>query len=226
LSGAGVFSNPVADTNGDGSAEETMSPAEAPPAVKLAWESNDWHGGSNYSGEKPFESISLSGELLYHSEHAPLICSQCHNPHASNNDSLIIERVGETLVVEKLIIQTDNTSEYKYALVDPQTLDFFSGLEFEGIVETSSGSSYDLSNKEELEAFSSLPVKNINDEEIDVQTAREYTSSLCAACHAGSGQPPEDYSSPVNGLTLPINIRTGHFKDSKCTACHIHGQVF
>ncbi len=216
-SGNDVFKNPVADTNGDGKADKVMTPPEGAPNIGIAWNTKDWHGANAFTVESPFKEITLSGELLFHINHAPLACSQCHNPHASNNDNLIVERVGETLLVEKLVKQVDNTSEVKYALIDPQTTDYFTGLKFSGVVKGQERS-YDLSNQEDLKAYSGLPVKNLDG--VEVETAREYTSSLCAACHDGN------YYSSVNGLSLPVNITTHGDANKRCTECHTHGGTF
>jgi len=215
--GASVFKNPVADADGDGEPEVVMSPPTLPPDVATPWNTNDYHGAISYNGtEKLFEEVILSGELLFHTDHAPLACSQCHNPHASNNDRLIIERVGETLLAEKIVKQVDNTAELKYALIDPQTTAFFKEMEFSGIVEAKDRT-YDLSKPEDLKAYSYLPVKNLDG--VEIEEARALTSSLCAACHAGP------YYSPVNGLSIPVNLES-HGIGSKCVACHVHGQTF
>ena len=213
--GGGVFSNPVADANGDGEPEVVMSPPGAPPDTATPWNTNDWHGANAYDAERAFKEITLSGELLFHTNHAPLACSQCHNPHASNNDKLIIERVGETLLVEKLVKQVDNTAELKYALIDPQTTAFFKDMSFSGIVEAKDRT-YDLSKAEDLKAYSYLPVKNLDG--VEVEEARALTSSLCAACHAGPGY------SPVNGLSV-VDIES-HKTGYACTTCHVHGKTF
>jgi len=213
--GAGVFSSPVADIDGDGEPEGVMSPAENPPDVATPWNTNDWHGANAYPIERPFKNIALSGELLFHVDHAPLACSACHNPHASNNDKLIIERVGETLLAEKIVKQVDNTAEVKYALIDPQTTVFFKDLKFSGIVEAKDRI-YDLSRPEDLKAYSYLPVKHLDG--VDVEEARALTSSLCAACHDGPGY------SPVNGLSV-VKVES-HKPGYACTTCHVHGKTF
>ena len=216
--GANIFNKPVADTNGDGKADKVLTPKETPPDIETPWNNNDWHGENNFtSGNRSFKEITLSGELLFHTAHSPLACTQCHNPHASNNDKLIIERVGETLEKEMIVKQVDNTAEVKYAVVDPQTLLYFKDLKFEGIVKSENGT-YDLSNATQLKEYLYLPVKNLDG--VDVATNRKYTSSLCAACHSGN------YYSPVNGLSLPIDIKNHGNPNSKCVECHIHGKTF
>jgi cytochrome c553 len=213
--GGALFKGPVADTDGDGKPDRVMSPKEPPPDVAAKW-MDDYHGADSYtSGERAFKNISLSGELLFHTDHAPLACSVCHNPHASNNDKLIIERVGETLLAEKIVKQADNTEEVKFALVDPQTLKFFKDMSFSGTVEAKERT-YDLSKGEDLKAYSQLPVKNLDG--VSVDEARALTSSLCAACHDGEGY------SPVNGLSV-VDIKT-HKAGSACTTCHTHGGSF
>jgi len=215
--GSSVFNGPVADTDGDGKADKAMSPAEAPSDVATLWNNNDWHGANSFGVDSPFKEITLSGELLFHINHAPLACSQCHNPHTSNNDKLIIERVGETLLTEKIVKQVDNTSEVKYALIDPQTTSYFTDLNFSGTARAE-GKTYNLSNPEDLKAYAELQVKNLDG--VEVKTARKYTSSLCAACHDGS------YYSPVNGLSLPVDITTHGDANKRCTECHVHGGTF
>ncbi|WP_457677765.1 cytochrome c3 family protein [Thermovibrio sp.] len=218
-SGNDVFKNPVADTNGDGKADKVMTPPKEAPNIGTAWNTTDWHGANSYTaGDKQFKDITLSGELLFHTAHSPLACSQCHNPHASNNDKLIIERVGETLLSEKLIKQVDNTTEVKYALIDPQTTAYFKDMAFTGKVEAKDRT-YDLSNPQDLKDYLYLPVKNLDS--VDVKTEREYTSSLCAACHDGT----ISYS-PVNGLGLPIDYTTHMDPNGTCVSCHTHGKTF
>jgi len=215
--GAKLFDSEVADTNGDGSPDEKLTPPKAPPDISTPWSSTDWHGSNSFTSSASFKDVSLGGELLFHTNHEPLLCSQCHNPHSSSNSALIIERVGESLTAEMLVKQTDNTTEAKYAVVDPQTTQFFKELSYWGVV-NGKDRTYDLSKPEELKAFSSLPVKNLDSE--SVQVARELTSSLCAACHSGA------YYSPVNGLSLPVDVKSHGDANSKCTECHIHGGTF
>ncbi|TCK04616.1 cytochrome c3 family protein [Phorcysia thermohydrogeniphila] len=211
-------SEPLADTDGDGTADRSITPPSQPPVVDVAWGS-DYHGGRDYtSGDKSFKDISFDGSFLFHTEHESLACSQCHNPHASNNEELIVEKVGETLLVERPIVQSDNTSEMKYAVVDPQTTAYFEGLKFEGTI-VGKDKVYDLSVEEELEDYLNLPIES-GSESDDIVTKRKEISSLCAACHEGSS----DYS-PVNGLGLPVNLET-HKPGSECTTCHIHGGTF
>ncbi|RUM40523.1 MAG: hypothetical protein DSY34_05205, partial [Desulfurobacterium sp.] len=203
----------IVDVNGDGIPDAKVAENLNPPSVDY---SGDWHGDNSYSGNASFKSIQLSTETLFHTDHEALACSQCHNPHASNNDDLIIEKVGETLIVEKAIIQSDNTKEVKYAVVDPQTTLYFDNLKFTGNV-TAENRTYDLTDNSDLQDYVNLPVKNLDG--VDEETNRKYTSSLCAACHDGS----TSYSS-VNGLGLPINI-DGHYA-GRCIECHTHGKTF
>ena len=210
-----VSKEPLADTNGDGKADTVINPPEAPPNVGLSW-SGDYHGENVFSTERLFKSISLDGELLFHSDHSPLECVQCHNPHASNNDKLVIERVGETLTVVKPVKQVDNTGETKYAIVDPQTTAYFKNMAFSGVVEAQNRR-YDLSNSKDLSDYVKLPVKN---DDSSVENNRATVPSLCAACHGGTS----DYS-PVNGLGLPIDIEN-HNAGKRCTTCHTHGGTF
>ena len=203
----------IVDVNGDGIPDAKVAENLNPPSVDY---SGDWHGDNSYSGNAPFKGIQLSTETLFHTDHEALACSQCHNPHASNNDDLIIEKVGETLIVEKAIIQSDNTKEVKYAAVDPQTTLYFDNLEFTGNI-TAENRTYDLTDNSDLQDYVNLPVKNLDG--VDEETNRKYTSSLCAACHDGS----TSYSS-VNGLGLPINI-DGHYA-GRCVECHTHGKTF
>jgi len=215
--GKELLSGPVADTDGDGKPDEKVTPPQTPPDIATAWNTNDWHGANSFGVDSPFKDITLSGELLFHVNHRPLACSQCHNPHASNNDRLIIEKVGETLLDEKIVKQVDNTAEVKYALVDPSTTVYFKDLKFTGLIKAQNRL-YDLSDPTDLKAYLNLPVKNLDG--TDVKTAREYTSSLCAACHDGS------YYSPVNGLSLPVDITTHGDANKRCTECHVHGGTF
>jgi len=210
---------PLADTDGDGVADTPINPPSQPPAVDVVWGS-DYHGSGSYtSGEKTFKDISFIGFSLFHTKHGALACSQCHNPHASSNDKLIVEKVGETLVVEVPIAQVDNTSETKYAVVDPQTTAYFEGLKFEGVI-LAEDRVYDLSDRDDLLSYIALPVENVDSGD-DVLTLRMRTSSLCAACHDGS----RDYS-PVNGLGLPVDIANHGDLNLNCTACHSHGGTF
>ncbi len=200
-----ISGSPLADVDGDGVSEEGVTPASQPPAVDYA---GDWHGDNSYTaGEKTFKDISLGGELLFHTQHEALACSQCHNPHASNNDKLIAETVGESLVVEMPIVQSDNTEEVKYAVVDPQTTAFFENLKFSGDT---------LLDYNSLEDYLSLPIKYLDDN--DTLTARQNMASLCAACHDGTN----DYSQ-INGLGLPIDIEYHQNPNAKCNECHSHG---
>ncbi|WP_163329452.1 cytochrome c3 family protein [Desulfurobacterium thermolithotrophum] len=205
-----------ADINGDGKAEEKISPSKVPIEVASAYTINDWHGDNSYGDNATFKNVQLSNQILFHTGHEALACTQCHNPHASNNDKLIIEKVGETLILEKAIIQSDNTKEVKYAVVDPQTTLYFADLKFSGNV-TAENKTYDLSYISDLQSYINLPVKNIDS--VDETINRKYMSSLCAACHDGS----VSYS-PINGLGLSINIE-GHYS-GKCSECHTHGGTF
>ncbi len=208
-----VVKEPVADTNGDGKADTEITPPENPPDVATLWGGN-WHGnGSFTSGDRPFKLVDLSGELLFHTNHAALECVDCHNPHGSNNDKLIVEKVGETLTVVKVVKQVDNSAEVKHALVDPETTAFFEDLSYNGEV-NGKDRTYNLSNPEDLKAYVNLPVKN-DDSSVDAN--RSTVPSLCAACHDGT----EDYST-VNGLGLPIDIKNHNAGDT-CVSCHSHG---
>jgi len=203
----------LADTNGDGVADAKISPTQTPPDVATLWSEN-WHGLNQFTGgDKAFKNIVLSGELLFHTQHAALECVDCHNPHGSNNDKLIVEKVGETLTVVKPVKQVDNTAEIKYALIDPQTTAFFTDLSYSGVVD-GKDRSYNLSNPEDLKAYINLPVKN-DDSSVDAN--RSTVPSLCAACHDGT----VSYSS-VNGLGLPIDLE-GHNAGKTCVSCHSHG---
>ncbi len=207
-----VSEEPLADTNGDGQADTKVTPPENPPDIATPWSGN-WHGEGTYSaGDKLFKNITLSGELLFHTKHAALECVDCHNPHGSNNDKLIVEKVGETLTVVKQVKQVDNSSEIKYALVDPQTTAFFTNLSYSGEI-YAQNRRYNLSNPEDLKAYVNLPVKN-DDSSVDAN--RSTVPSLCAACHGGT----VSYSK-VNGLGLPIDVQ-GHYSGA-CVTCHSHG---
>ena len=208
-----VSAEPLADTNGDGKAETRVSPPENPPDIATLW-NNNWHGNNEFTaGDKPFKDITLSGELLFHTQHAALECVDCHNPHGSNNNKLIVEKVGETLTVVKQVKQVDNTAEVKYALVDPQTTAFFTNLSYSGVVEAKDRT-YDLSKPEDLKAYEELPVKN---DDTSVDANRSTVPSLCASCHDGT----VSYSS-VNGLGLSIDTET-HNAGKTCVSCHSHG---
>jgi len=211
----------VADIDGDGEADEKITTSEVPSNVALHYATTDWHGDSEYEDDpsepKEFKDIKLAGDKLFHTQHEALACSQCHNPHASNNDDLIIEKVGETLIVEKAIIQSDNTKEVKYAAVDPQTTLYFRDLNFEGVI-NGDAVTYDLSNRTELNNYINLPVKFM-DNGTDIQEIRNAQSSLCAACHDGTSS-----YSPINHLGLPKDIST-HGAGNKCSECHTHGDI-
>lgn len=203
----------LADTNGDGVADAKISPTQTPPDIATPWIDN-WHGLNEFTaGDKPFKNIDISGELLFYTKHEALECVDCHNPHGSNNDKLIVEKVGETLTLVKAVKQVDNTAEVKYVLIDPQTTAFFKDLSYSGVVEAK-GKTYDLSNSGELKAYVNLPVKN---DDSSNETNRATVPSLCAACHDGTSS----YSS-VNNLGLPKDIAT-HGGDSSCVKCHSHG---
>ncbi len=208
-----ISNSALADVNGDGTPEEEINPTTQPPLIDYA---SDWHGDNNFTaGDKPFKDISLGGELLFHTQHEALACSQCHNPHASNNDKLIAETVGESLIVEMPIIQSDNTEEAKYALIDPQTTAFFENLKFSGVVEGDS-TTYDLLDYNSLGSYLSLPIKYQDDN--DISTARQNMASLCAACHDGTNS-----YSQINGLGLSIDINYHQDPNAKCNECHSHG---
>ncbi len=209
-----VSKAPLADTDGDGVAEEKVSVSNPYTTVGTAW-GNDWHGAGSFNGTKSFKPIELSGETLFETAHQALECVNCHNPHASKNAKLIVERVGETLTVTKPVKQVDNTAEVKYVLVDPQTTAFFKDLSYEGIVEAEDRN-YDLSDPADLKSYSLLPVEN---DDSSNETNRQTAPSLCAACHDGSF----NYS-PVNKLGIPIDP-AGHYP-GKCVECHTHGGDF
>ena len=207
----------LADTNGDGKPDARISPEKSPADVGTPWNSSDYHGANSFTNStKSFKPVNLSGELLFYTGHESLECVTCHNPHASNNDNLIIEKVGETLTVVKPVKQVDNTAEIKYALIDPQTTAFFEGLKYEGVI-LAKDRSYDLSKSSELQTYSMLPVKNDNS---SIEKNRETVPSLCASCHDGT----RDYST-VNGLGIPKDLET-HGAGSKCISCHVHGKTF
>ena len=205
----------VADVDGDGEADEKITTSKVPP--KIDYTAN-WHGDDIYDEPKEFKDIKLEGDKLFYTQHDPLLCTQCHNPHASNNDDLIIEKVGETLTVEELIKQIDKTEETKYALVDPQTTLYFEDMKFEGTVNAINGT-YDLSN-ETLWNYVELPVSYIHNDTI--VNVRNSQASLCAACHDGN-----EGSSSINKLKLPKDILNDHYNGSKCSNCHSHsGNAF
>ncbi len=210
-----IKDEPLADTNGDGIPDKKVSENLNPPNVGLKW-SGDYHGDNSFSSEKPFKQVDLDGELLFHTEHSPLECVQCHNPHGSNNDGLIVEKVGETLSVVKPVKQDDNTQEVKYAVIDPQTTAYFENMKYYGSVEAKDRT-YNLENSTDLNDYVNLPVKN---DDSSVENNRSTSPSLCASCHDGSS----DYSS-VNGLGLPIDIQN-HNSGHKCIECHAHGGTF
>jgi len=199
---------PLADTRGYSTPDSYIDTSNQPPSISYV----DWHGYNSYNAsQETFKNVSLDGELLYYNPHSPLACIVCHNPHASNNDKLIIEHVGETLTLERKIIQQDNSANIKVVLSDP---DDASG--FEGEV-TAFGKTYNLSNNTELEEYANLPVKNDNSN--GTEQERITFSSLCAACHDGT----KSYS-PVNNLGLPIDIN-GHYS-GRCNECHTHEKTF
>jgi predicted CXXCH cytochrome family protein len=213
-----VANIPLADINGDGVADKTLTPASQPPLIDY---SSDFHGDKDYlAGSKDFKDVSFDGFSLFHTDHEALACSQCHNPHASNNEKLIIEKVGETLLVEIPVTQLDNTAETKYAVVDPQTTAYFEELRFEGVI-FAKDRTYDLSERDDLLSYMALPVENPKEEGDNILTLRDKTASLCAACHDGI----DGYSS-VNGLGLPIDIKYHGNPDYNCTNCHVHGRTF
>jgi predicted CXXCH cytochrome family protein len=209
----------LADTDGDGEADTEISTNSTPKNVETSWGTTNSHGKDSSSNSLlEFKNATLDNQPLFHTDHDALVCSQCHNPHASNNAKLIIEKVGETLVVEQIVKQVDNTEESKYAVVDPQTTEYFDDLKFAGIVK-GNYTNYDLSNETSLMGYINLHVNYIDNG--TVETVRKQQASLCAACHEGT-----NYYSSVNGLGLAINMNL-HNKNSRCSSCHKHdGNVF
>jgi len=206
----------LADTNGDGREDTKITPPENPSDITTHWNNDDFHGKQEYkSGDRTFKDVNLPGQSLFHTEHEALECSQCHNPHASNNDKLIIEKVGETLLVRKAITQVDNTESTKYALIDPMSIKYFKDLKFSGIIEAENRT-YDLENPTDFRDYTSLPIETA--ENGTVREERFHMSSFCAACHDGI----IDYS-PINGLGLPIDIENHGNATATCTTCHSHG---
>jgi predicted CXXCH cytochrome family protein len=197
----------LADTKGYGIPDMKVTVSVVPASVDY---NNDVHGNNVGSNATEFKDISLDGELLYYKGHDAFACVVCHNPHASKNDALVVERVGETLTVEEEVKQEDNSASVKTVLIDPD-----SEGDYEGIV-YAKDKVYDFSNETLFLSYVQLPVENNSTDEI---TERETFSSLCAACHDGT----ESYS-PINGLGLPIDI-DGHYP-GKCDSCHIHDSTF
>jgi len=197
----------LADTKGYGTPDAKVDTAEIPAPVDYA---SDAHG-ENSGNATEFKDISLDGMLLFYQGHSALACVVCHNPHASNNDDLIVERVGETLTVEEEVKQQDNSANVKEVLIDPDYTN-----DYEGIV-YAENETYDLSNETSFLSYVQLPIEDVNSTNETIE--RNTLSSLCAACHDGT----ESYS-PVNGLGLPIDLN-GHYA-GKCNSCHVHGKVF
>jgi len=196
------------DLNGDGKADESVDVSLAPD-INTPY-SSDYHGGGITSANASFDENTLSGMLLYpdngldaiYKGSNPLLCIQCHNPHHSSNDRLIVERAGETLAVESIVQQVDgNYSSSKVAVIDP-----VSGEQF--------GFSYS-TEETDLGNFTSKIILNSDANET---ANRQTLNSLCAACHGGS------YTSNVNGLNLPVDI-SDHYSGN-CTDCHTHGGTF
>ncbi len=209
-----VKSEALADIDGDGKADTKISPKLPPENVQVNWETSNSHGKDSSSNSLlEFENVTLNSKSLFHIDHDALACSQCHNPHASNNAKLIIEKVGETLVVEQIVNQEDNTKESKWAVVDPQTTEYFDDLKFGGVVKGNT-TSYNLSDETSLKNYINLDITYIDNG--TVEEVREKQASLCAACHDGT-----KYYSSVNGLGLAINMSL-HNKNSKCSSCHSH----
>ncbi|SMP12474.1 doubled CXXCH domain-containing protein [Desulfurobacterium pacificum] len=202
----------LADTKGYGMADCRV---EVDVQPKDIGDYRDFHGYEPFNVTQiEFKNISLQGQLLYYNPHSALACIVCHNPHASKNDALIVERVGETLTVEEEVKQEDNSASVKTVLIDPD-----SESDYEGIV-YAKGKIYDLSNETSFLSYIQLPIENNS---TDVIIERQTLSSLCAACHDGT----ESYS-PVNGLGLPVDIDSeiGHNAGQKCSSCHVHGSTF
>ena len=200
---------PLADVNGDGNPEVRVSTNATPSDIATSWVS-DFHGGGSYGSSADFKDVSLDSEELFYASHEPLECVQCHNPHASKNDKLIVETVGETLTIVKRVEQNGHG---KFALVDPRTYRFFGSMEYSGIV-YGENETYDLSNGSDLSAYTRLPVFN---DDGNVTVNRETVPTLCASCHDGSSS----YAS--NGLGLPIDVN-GHYNGT-CVSCHSHGEL-
>jgi len=218
VSWSSLKGGPLADTNGDGKPDALVSTNETAPDVSINWIS-DLHGeGLSNSTTSLFKQIDLSGQLLFHAQHAALECSQCHNPHASDNDNLIIEKVGETLLADETVVQQDNTSVLEVVVVDPRSSAYFKDLKFEGIVNSENGT-YDLSNSTQLKAYLQLPV-NYKQGATILET-RYNQASLCSACHDGSKS-----FVPANGLGLNIDVKTHQNPDATCNSCHTHGGVY
>jgi len=206
-----IKDKPLADVSGSGKGEVRVSVSESPLDIESKYFS-DWHGqGISLNGT--FKNVSIDGKLLYYSGHSALDCIVCHNPHASNNDKLVIETVGETLSMEVEVKQVDNSANVKKVIIDP---DFYGKFPFEGEVLAKSRD-YNLSKWDGFRDYVNLPVENDNSSSVDNE--RITFSSLCAACHEGA----KSYS-PINGLGLPIDL-SGHYS-GRCDECHIHGRRF
>lgn len=210
---ANLKGQPLADTDGDGIPDEKVNPTEFPPEIKVSW-INDFHGegeaNATLNATFKFKDIYFEGDKLFYIEHEPLECVQCHNPHASKNDKLIVEKVGETLTI---VQEVEQKGYSKFALIDPRTYKFFEDMEYSGLV-NGENETYDLSNSGNFSSYVNLPVFN-NDS--NVTANRETIPSLCASCHGGN----ETYAS--NGLGLSVDINSDHNQGHSCVECHAHG---
>jgi len=198
------------DLDGDGKADDSVDVASAPDVASHY--SSDYHGEGSTSANATFDENRLSGELLYpdsgldaiYKGSNPLLCVQCHNPHYSSNDKLIVEKAGETLCVEKIVEQVDGDyRSSKVAVIDPASSGQF-------------GFSYTVDESGlTLEEFNNGTILNSDANETE---NRQTVNSLCAACHDGN------YTSNVNGFTIPVDIN-GHYSGA-CVSCHTHGGTF
>ncbi len=199
------------DLDGNGEADDSVDVSSAPDVASHY--SSDYHGEGKTSANATFDEHKLSDELLYpdngldaiYKGSNPLLCIQCHNPHYSNNDKLIVEKASETLCVEKIVEQVDgNYRSSKIAVIDLASAGQF------GFAYTV----YD-NGSMPLDEFGNKTISNSDDNET---ANRQTVNSLCAACHDGS------YTSNVNGLSLSIDINN-HYNGT-CVDCHTHGGTF
>jgi hypothetical protein len=131
---------------------------------------------------------------------------------------LIVEKAGESLSKELYVSQQGATSSTpRKAIIDPSVS---SVVAFSGRIDSQNGT-YDLSTSQGISGFSALSVENVNTSNATLE--REKFSSLCAVCHTGN------YTSPVNGLYLPVDINThpnASNANKPCSDCHVHGLTF
>ena len=137
--------------------------------VAVHFLTTDWHGRANSPSAVEFQQVNYKGQSVF-STNRSLSCVQCHNPHASGNPSLLIEKAGEVLVIKD-----------SGKLITPLEGSFVGVVSFDG-------KSYELSDPEQLKDYLNLKVNDIpslcslcHTKKINPQ---EHYGNDCINCHA------------------------------------------